>query len=42
MFTVIAMGKCNQMKLGKTFKSLQSRGHPSFFLWNIDCVKFKS
>ena len=42
MFTVIAMGKYNQRTLGKTPKTPQSRGHPSFCLWNIDYVKSKS
>ena len=39
MFTVIAMGKYNQRTPGKTPKTPQSRGHPSFCLWNIDYVK---
>ena len=38
MFTVIAMGKYNQRTPGKTPKTPQSRGHPSFCLWNIDYV----
>ena len=42
MFTVIAMGKWNLRMLSKTFKSPQSRGHSSFCLLNIDCVKSKS
>ena len=36
MVTVIEMGKYNQP--GKTPKTPQSRGHPSFCLWNIDYV----
>ena len=36
------MGKYNQRTPGKTPKTPQSRGHPSFCLWNIDYVKSKS
>ena len=36
------MGKYNQMTQGNTPKTPQSRGHPSFCLWNIDYVKSKS
>ena len=35
MFTVLAKGKYNQRTPGKTPKTPQLRGHPSFCLWNI-------